>query len=227
MPGLSLPPWLWQDPTPLYKTSQYITRDPVNPRRFVQVFQSIPVLEPLYTEFEKNFNVKESYRIIRDNTWLPIIATILYLSFLIEGKKYLERRKLEGKGPVNLGRFPAFWNAFLASFSILGALRVVPHFLFMFTHKDFKMTVCEAPDTAGYGDGAAGMWVMLFTVSKVFELVDTMILVLKGKDPMFLHWYVFGGGRREGGKEGGTKIRHTIFTSFPPSLFLLATGTTT
>lgn len=29
---------------------------------------------------------------------------------------------------------------------------------------------------------------MLFTVSKVFELVDTVILVLKGKDPMFLHW---------------------------------------
>ena len=41
---------------------------------------------------------------------------------------------------------------------------------------------------AGYGDGAAGLWVMLFTVSKVFELVDTFILVLKGKDPMFLHW---------------------------------------
>ena len=31
---------------------------------------------------------------------------------------------------------------------------------------------------------------MLFTVSKVFELVDTVILVLKGKDPMFLHWCV-------------------------------------
>ncbi len=43
---------------------------------------------------------------------------------------------------------------------------------------------------AGYGDGAAGLWVMLFTVSKVFELVDTVILVLKGKDPMFLHWCV-------------------------------------
>lgn len=43
---------------------------------------------------------------------------------------------------------------------------------------------------AGYGDGAAGLWVMLFTVSKVFELVDTVILVFKGKDPMFLHWCV-------------------------------------
>ena len=48
--------------------------------------------------------------------------------------------------------------------------------------------VHSPPWQAGYGDGAAGLWVMLFTVSKVFELVDTMILVLKGKDPMFLHW---------------------------------------
>lgn len=48
---------------------------------------------------------------------------------------------------------------------------------------------------AGYGDGAAGLWVMLFTVSKVFELVDTVILVLKGKDPMFLHWCVYEIGR--------------------------------
>ena len=179
----------WIDPKPLYATSPYQTHDPDHPVRFVQVFQSLPFLEPFYTEWEKNFDVSLAYRLIRDNQWLPIIAVILYLSFLVEGKKYVERRKKEGKGPVNLGKFPAVWNAFLATFSIIGALRVVPHFFFLFTHKDFKETVCEAPDTAGYGDGAAGLWVMLFTVSKVFELVDTVVLVLKGKDPMFLHWY--------------------------------------
>ncbi|TFJ83735.1 hypothetical protein NSK_004839 [Nannochloropsis salina CCMP1776] len=177
------------DPAPLYETSQYITRDPVKPVRFVQVFQAIPALEPFYTEWEKHFDVSAPFRAIRDSKWVPIMAVILYLSFLVEGKKYIERRKKEGKGPVNLGYFPALWNGFLALFSIAGALRVVPHFLFLFTHKDFKETVCEAPDAAGYGDGAAGLWVMLFTVSKVFELMDTVILVLKGKDPMFLHWY--------------------------------------
>jgi elongation of very long chain fatty acids protein 6 len=176
------------DPAPLYETSQYITRDPVKPVRFVQVFQAIPALEPFYTEWEKHFDVSAPFRAIRDSKWVPIMAVILYLSFLVEGKKYIERRKKEGKGPVNLGYFPALWNGFLALFSIAGALRVVPHFLFLFTHKDFKETVCEAPDAAGYGDGAAGLWVMLFTVSKVFELMDTVILVLKGKDPMFLHW---------------------------------------
>lgn len=183
---VSSPSWLWRNPLPLYQTSPYMTREKT---RFVQIFQSLPLLEPFYTEWEKNFDVSESYRIIRDNAWLPVLATILYLSFLVEGKKYVERREKEGRGPVFLGRFPAFWNAFLALFSISGALRVVPHFLFLFTHKTFKETVCEAPDRAGYGDGAAGLWVMLFTVSKVFELVDTIVLVLKGKDPMFLHWY--------------------------------------
>ena len=136
----------WIDPVGLYKTSPYVTRDPDNPVRFVQVFQSLPALEPLYTEWEKRFDVSRAYQLIRDNAWLPVIAVILYLSFLVEGKKYVERRAKEGKGPVPLGRFPAFWNAFLALFSIIGMVRVVPHFLFLFTHKTFKETVCEAPD---------------------------------------------------------------------------------
>ncbi len=190
---MQLPTWLWRDPRPLYKTSPYITCDPDQPERcthFVQVFQSVPFLEPLYSEWEKKFGVATAYDAIRTNKWLPIVAVILYLSFLVEGKKYVERREKEGKGPVQLGRFPAVWNGMLALFSICGALRVVPHFLFMFTHMDFKTTVCLHPAKAGYGDGAAGLWVMLFTLSKVFELVDTVILVLKGKDPMFLHWYV-------------------------------------
>lgn len=137
---------LWIDPTKLYKTSKYITHDPQRPVRFVQVFQSIPALEPFYTEYEKNFDVSEAFRLIRDNKWLPIIAVILYLSFLVEGKKYIERRQKNGLGAVKLGYFPAAWNLFLAIFSILGAIRVVPHFLFLFTHKDFQATVCEAPD---------------------------------------------------------------------------------
>ena len=58
------------------------------------------------------------------------------------------------------------------------------------THANHGTAPLHHTTQAGYGDGAAGLWVMLFTVSKVFELVDTVILVLKGKDPMFLHWCV-------------------------------------
>ena len=134
------------DPKPLYESSKYITRDPDAPVRFVQVFQSLPFFEPLYTEFEKNFDISVPYKFIRDNQWLPIISVIFYLSFLIEGKKYVERRKKASLGPLKLGNFPAFWNAFLAIFSIIGAIRVVPHFLFLFTHKTFQESICEAPD---------------------------------------------------------------------------------
>jgi hypothetical protein len=182
---------------------------------------------------------------VRDNKWVPILAVILYLSFLIEGKRFMDRRIKAGKGPVRLGYLPAAWNALLAVFSIWGALRVVPHFMLMFTHYDFRGTICAGPEEvsecsergvgvkrstfgghsggfampppsltwhasnemqrrsdmayaftaaapaqAGYGSGAAGLWVWAFTVSKVAELFDTVILVLKGKEPIFLHWCV-------------------------------------
>lgn len=141
----------WLDPKPLYETSPYITHDPDRPVRFVQVFQSIPKLEPFYTEFEKNFDVSAAYKAVRDHPLVPIIACFLYMGFLIEGTR--ASRKLNADNPkkprqlIPLGPFPAIWNAFLAAFSIIGAARVVPHFLFLFTHKTFQETVCEAPDT--------------------------------------------------------------------------------
>lgn len=50
------------------------------------------------------------------------------------------------------------------------------------------------------GDGASGLWCLLFTLSKVIELLDTMFVCLKGRTPIFLHWYA---EREEGGREGG------------------------
>lgn len=143
----------WIDPKGLYESSPYITHDPVKPVRFVQLFQSLPALEPFYTEFEKNFDVSASFKAISENCWVPIVACFLYMAILIEGTR--ASRKLNDDNPdrkkkpiplVKLGNFPALWNLFLALFSIAGALRVVPHFFFLFTHKTFKETVCEAPD---------------------------------------------------------------------------------
>jgi hypothetical protein len=46
----------------------------------------------------------------------------------------------------------------------------------------------RAPDES-YGDNATGFWVALFTISKLFEYMDTVFVVLRKKPLIFLHWY--------------------------------------
>jgi len=207
----------WIEPSTLMKSANgYHTDEGI---RFLQVFQSIPALETFYTDYEKNYNVSAHYLWLKEHPIVPMFGTYLYLGLIIVGKQHIEDRKKamikeenkkrkannqeplteeeirkNFKGGYDFHNFyginvVALWNLFLALFSIIGAIRVVPHFFYMFTFLDFKETVCTRPDAAGYGDGAAGLWVMLFTVSKLFELFDTALLVLEAKPLIFLHWY--------------------------------------
>jgi hypothetical protein len=130
--------YTWIDPQPLYAVSPYKTAEGV---RFVQVFQSIPELEPYYLEFEKNFDVSKAFLFVSEHKEVPVVAVALYLVFLFVGQ-----RVMKGLTGFNLKNVEAVWNLFLALFSIFGAVRVVPHFFFLFTHKTFQETVCESPD---------------------------------------------------------------------------------
>src|SRR3546814_210410 len=82
----------------------------------------------------------------------------------------------------------AAWNAFLCAFSFIGMMRTVPHLLYNIAHNEFMSTVCTPPHL-GWGSGATGLWVQLFILSKIPELIDTLWLVLKRRDVIFLHWY--------------------------------------
>lgn len=46
------------------------------------------------------------------------------------------------------------------------------------------------PPEESYADNATGLWCVVFTVSKVLELMDTFFVVMRKKPLIFLHWYV-------------------------------------
>jgi hypothetical protein len=206
---LHLNPTLTQIPRPT---------PPSHPRQLWQLF---PFLEKFYAPFEKNFNPIPIFEFISSNWWIPYTSLALYISMIIFLPRIMKNRPVK-----NLSKPLAYWNLFLAVYSTMGAIRVVPHLLWFVSTHTFKETVCTAPYRIN-GDGATGLWVTLFTLSKVAELVDTLWICLKGKKPIFLHWYVLGIEGGEGGREGGReeheekkarkKVRraHNNFRPFP------------
>jgi len=148
-----------------------------------QLFQHFPILEPLYTDFEKNFDALPLYDWVKAHPMLPIVVCIGYIIFCFGGQHIMKSRER-----FNL-RFPlAYWNLFLSLFSFIGMLRTVPHLVFDVTHVAFKDTICTPPSQT-YGSGACGFWAILFVFSKFPELIDTFFIVMRKRPLIFLHWY--------------------------------------
>lgn len=101
---------------------------------------------------------------------------------VVFGIRYLMRNRV----PYSLFVPLNVWNAFLAVFSILGTLNLTGEFVGTLWNEGFQSSYCH---TRNYTHGNNGYWVWLFIVSKMFELVDTIFLVLRKRPLLFLHWY--------------------------------------
>lgn len=98
---------------------------------------------------------------------------------------------MANREPIRVVAFARYWNFGLSLFSLCGAVTCVP-LLFNgptagLLTKGFESSVCAGPET--YGAGVSGMFVCFFIYSKLFELADTVILLLRKKTPEFLHYW--------------------------------------
>lgn len=111
------------------------------------------------------------------------MSVVLYLLFCRYGSQWMA-----GREAFDLRYTLAAWNLFLSVFSAYGMVRTVPHMLYLIYSQPFERTVCD-PAFKAYGWGATGFAVMLFIISKIPELFDTLFIVLRKKPLIFLHWY--------------------------------------
>lgn len=101
----------------------------------LQLFQHYPVLDPLYTRYEKNFYASTYVKFAQD-TWpvLPLALCGMYALMIIVGTKVMASRpKHEWKTAL------ACWNLMLSIFSFCGMIRTVPHLLHNVATLPFKV----------------------------------------------------------------------------------------
>lgn len=118
--------------------------------------------------------------------WMVWLALACYIPMVFWGPDYMKsRERIYNKNLLFC------WNTLLSAFSTLGFWFCLPKLLFSkdagLLTSGLKATICEHP--TWYANGYSGVFVYLFIVSKLSELIDTVWLVLGKRPVIFLHWY--------------------------------------
>jgi elongation of very long chain fatty acids protein 6 len=131
----------------------------------------------------QSFKGDDVFPYLHANWQIPLTAVILY-AVLVVGLGQLLMRNVAA---FELKFFTRLWNAIVAAFSIIGALYCVPHLLQSAHAHGWRFTLCADP--TWYTNGIPGLLTYIFMWSKFFELIDTVFLVLRKREVIFLHWY--------------------------------------
>ncbi|KYQ89717.1 GNS1/SUR4 family protein [Tieghemostelium lacteum] len=109
-----------------------------------------------------------------------VVAFYLFTIFSIKGL-------MKNREAFSLKWVTALHNAILCLWSLLMCVGVVYEVLKRVTTDGGLFTICEV--APGFNQGPAYYWSYIFYISKFYELFDTVIIVLKKKDLIFLHVY--------------------------------------
>ena len=135
-----------------------------------KVFHAIPAVEPLYSNFEKNYDPEPLLDYMKSlNYNVPIIAVVLYLIFCYYGSILMKDVK-----PFKLDKSLAAWNLFLSLFSGYGMIRMVPHTLFLMSTKTMEETICDPGILFYYTPSLLGPLTTLI-LHPVFQLTSHMV----------------------------------------------------
>lgn len=131
-------------------------------------------------QFEEQYDSRWIYEYMRDHWRDSFLYSAVYATVVFIGKKWMENRPR-----YELRPYLAAWSSILAVFSIFGAIRTVPELIFAVKFYGLEYSLC----VPSHFEGVTGFWCCLFAISKVYELGDTIFIVLRKQQLIFLHWY--------------------------------------
>lgn len=140
-------------------------------------FEDPPQFTPFWFE---NFDRPWWLQFAKENGHLSIYCAILYI-LIIFGIQALMRNR----PPFKLKKALFVWNLTLGIFSIFGFIRYVPEFAVVLWQSGFHGSLCRREGL----NVPVGFWSLLFTLSKLVELGDTIFIVLRKRPLIFLQWY--------------------------------------
>lgn len=135
---------------------------------------------PIAFDFEANFSRDYHRQWMYDNWHIAIYVSVIYIFVIFYGSYLMSKREhFNLRGPM------ALWNIGLAIFSLMGTIRCLPEFIHILLSEGLQQSYCSS---SYYRDVRVSHWYWLFVWSKVFELGDTVFIILRKQKLIFLHW---------------------------------------
>ena len=129
---------------------------------------------------EDQFDVDSAYGWVRENLSISVYASIFYVLSILLLQRYMLRHKR-----IELRYSLSVWSFILATFSAMGAYYNICYLVPKLWNDGIKSAACDEV----YTRNQTGMWLFLFIISKLPELLDTYFIIFRKGPLIFLHWY--------------------------------------
>jgi len=108
----------------------------------------------------------------------------IYISIVYAATIFSIQSAMTKREPLKLRRFLTVWNIALSLFSGIGSYYMADEMYDALYLKGLDNSVCRSSKNS-----TAQYWMWLFALSKLFELGDTIFIVLRKQKLIFLHWF--------------------------------------
>ena len=121
--------------------------------------------------------------------WLHIMNSAVFSAPLLLYPILVNALPTLIKRPYGFKRALLAWNLFQTGFSLIVFAMIAPAFAKLLWNDGYAESVCQDKWENHWVNTSYGWWVYLFLFSKIWDVVDTVFIMVNNKPVRFIHWY--------------------------------------